>query len=453
MPLPPGPPIPPALQIYLWFRRPIPLMEQSMKRYGDTFLIRMAGWGDFVFVTRPRDIKKIFTGDSKVLHAGEGNALLEAFVGSDSVLLLDRAPHLRQRKLLLPPFHGERMQAYADVMREETDRSIDRWPLDEPFSAHAQTRDITLRVILRTVFGVENADKIEHLYDVLESTGNAAISPLVLYPPLQRNLGPLTPWTRFKRMRNQMDDAIYGLIDERKRTGARGTDIMSMLLDARDEDGAPMTDKELRDELVTLLAAGHETSATSIAWSLHEIIATPGVQDKLREELLTVVGDEPLSAEHLPRLVYTDAVVKESLRLRPIIPIVVRSLKAPFEVAGYNLPRGIVVTPCIWLVHRRPELYPDPTAFQPERFLDRRPDPYEWLPFGGGVRRCIGQAFALYEMKIVLAQTFLRARLDLAPGYAPKIVRRSISYAPHDGMPMICRSRARRSTPRMAVAV
>lgn len=439
MSLPPGPKIPGAAQMLAWFVRPIPLMERSAARYGDAFTLRLAGWGTFVFTSDPKDIKAVFTGDPKILHAGEGNRSLGAILGEQSVLLLDEKPHMRQRKLLLPPFHGERMHFFADVMRDSTDDVIDHWPVGRVFAAHAPLQQITLSVILRCVFGLRPSPASQQLATLLEEAIGASVNPVVFYPLLQRDLGSLTPYHRFIELRNRVDEALYAIIAQRRADpdAPNKADVLSLLLSARDEEGEPMSDVELRDELITVLVAGHETTATSLAWTLQLLLTHPAVLDRVIGELEAEVGGAQLNPELLPRLHYLDAVIKESLRLRPIIPIVARRLKAPFEISGYQIPRSIYVAPCIWLTHRRPDLYPAPQTFRPERFVDHKPDPYEWLPFGGGIRRCIGQAFALYEMKVVLATIFLRARLHVPSDYRAQPVRRSITYAPSEGVPVI----------------
>ncbi len=439
-----------------WFRRPIELMERAHARFGDIFTLRFYGWGTFVFLCDPADIKTVFTGDPKVLHAGEGNLALRPVIGKHSVLVLDEAQHMRHRKLLLPPFHGERMHVFGKVMRDATDDQIDRWPVGRVFEAHDPMQKITLSVILRTVFGLDSRDEEAKLAPLLEAAMTAAVNPISLHPLFQRELRGLSPWEKLMEKKSRVDDALQKLITERRADpdAANKPDVLSLLLSARDEAGEPLTDEELRDELITVLVAGHETTATSLAWTLQLLLTHPQVLEAVQQELTDVVGDQPLDPDTLPQLTLLDAVIRESLRVRPIIPIVARRLKADFEVGGWTLPRGVTVAPCIWLAHRRPDIYPEPGAFRPERFVDHKPDPYAWLPFGGGVRRCIGQAFALYEMRVVLASILLRTRIHLAPGYAARVVRRSITFAPSEGTPVILDSCApRRRTPRnVAVA-
>lgn len=409
-------------------------MRYCRARYGSTFALRIAGLGTVVLLSDPDSIKKVFTGSAEHLRAGEVNAVLEPIVGTNSVLLLDGARHLRHRRLLLPPFHGERMKLYAEQMREVTERSLARWPRDEPFPLRPYTQDITLEIILRTVFGVDQEHEVSELRGRLERLLTIADSPLAvigLIPALRRDL-PLSPWGRFLRDRARADEEIYAVIERRRRAGIEGRDdILSMLLDAVDEDGAHLDDAELRDELMTLLVAGHETTATALCWAFERILATPRVLARLLGE----VGEagEDFSPERLARMPYLDATIHEALRLRPVIPLVGRRLHAPLGLAHFEIPEGWVVSPSIYLTHMNPTLYERPEEFRPERFLDKRIDPYAWLPFGGGVRRCLGMAFALFEMKVVMATILSRQRLSLAQRAPVATVRRAITFSPRGG--------------------
>jgi cytochrome P450 family 110 len=409
-------------------------MRDCARRFGDAFTVRLPGLGcgTFVFVSSPELIKEVFTGDDELLRAGEANTVLEPLVGSSSVLLLDSAPHMRQRRLLLPPFHGERMHAYGEIMRDITEASLRRWPVGGRFSLHPYMQAITLDVILRCVFGFEEGAAMRELHTLLVELFQPPPLLLAAIPFLQRDL-PLLPFRKFLRTRERVDAELYRLIRLRREAPdlASRPDVLSLLLCARDESGAPMSDLELRDELVTMLAAGHETTATSLSWAFSRILDDAGVRARLDAELDAVVGRGPLDPEMLPKLVYVDAICKETLRLRPILPLVVRNLQRPWKLGAWELPAGVGVAPCIYLAQRRPQAWPEPDRFRPERFLDGKIEPYTWLPFGGGTRRCIGMAFALYEMKIVLATVMLRARLELDG--AVRIVRRSTTLAPSGG--------------------
>jgi cytochrome P450/predicted unusual protein kinase regulating ubiquinone biosynthesis (AarF/ABC1/UbiB family) len=421
--LPPGPPTPPLLQALRWLRWPIPFMEECGHAYGDTFTLHLPGRPPMVFMAHPDAIRDIFTGNEDDLRAGEANVILEPLLGQHSLLLLDGREHLHERRLMQPPFHGERMQAYGAVMAEITDQVVDGWPLGRRFAIHPEMQRITLEVILRTVFGLEEGDALvrlrRHLTELLAIVAN----PL-LVTGLQGNGARSQALT----LREQVDAILYGEIARRRAAGAtERTDVLALLLEARDESGQAMSDRHLRDELMTLLVAGHETTATALAWAFHHLLAHPPVLARALAEL--AVPDS--------RLEYLDAVVKEALRLTPIIPLVGRRLDRSMRIGGHDLPAGVVAAPCIYLAHRRPQRWPEPERFDPTRFLDARPTPYEFLPFGGGVRRCLGMAFALSEMRIVLARVLPRVTLQTAPGYAARVVRRSITFAPSEGMPVV----------------
>lgn len=437
--LPPTFPLPSALATLAWIRRPIQVMHYCRARFGHTFAIRLAGTGNVVLTADPESIKRIFTGDPHELRAGEVNVVLEPLVGSNSVLLLDGAQHLAHRRLLLPPFHGERMRLYADDMQRATRAQMARWPQGEAFALREPMQAITLEVILRTVFGVD-PEKLVALRSGLERMLAIADSPgaiLTMLPTLRHDL-PFSPWRRFLADRARNDAELFALIDRRRAETREGkTDILSMLIDAVDVDGRPLSNQELRDELVTLLVAGHETTATALAWAFERILATPEVYTRLRAEL----REREHGPEELTKLPYLDATVHESLRTRPVIPMVGRRLHAPFEVGGFQIPPGWVVAPSIYLTQQSPRLYSEPEKFSPERFLDKRPDPYTWFPFGGGIRRCLGMAFALVEMKIVLGTVLSEIDLTLAERPPVRTVRRAITFVPEGGT----RVRARRA--------
>jgi cytochrome P450 len=397
------------------------LLDECYAKHGDFFRFETPLERTLCVTADPEVIKQVFRGDPKVFHAGEGNAVLAPLVGPFSTLILDEAEHLRHRKMLLPPFHGERMRTYADTMRDVAERHVARWPKDEPFSAIDSMQAITLEVIQRTVFGIDQADRLAHvghlLRRILDPAANRWWMLLLMLTPYE--WGPRSPWGQFRKRVREADVAVYEEIRARRADpdAAERGDVMSLLLQARDEDGEPLSDREMRDELVTLLVAGHETTATSLAWTLERLVHHPEVLAKLQDD----EGGE-----------YLDAVVKESLRLRPVIPAVARKLMEPVELGGYRLPAGAFVVPSIYLTQRRADIYPDPLAFKPERFIDNPPSNTEYLPFGGGVRRCLGASFAQFEMKIVL-QTILRNARLRAPGEPETITRRSITFAPSDG--------------------
>jgi len=450
MSLPPGPRQPTFVSTWHWIRRPFPFLEECRERFGSAFTFRLPGLPPFVVFSDPADVKEVFTDDGDRLLAGQFNQSLRAFLGDRSVLMLDGKEHLRHRRLLLPPFHGERMAAYGQVMIDAAHAAVERWPLQQPFSIHGSMQAITLQVILRAVFGMDEGPRLAELSRLLTELLEIASWPPLLIPTLQRDLGQWSPWGRFVRISAQADRLLLEQIRRRRAEDRKGrVDILSLLLDARDEDGQPMTDEELRDELVTLLIAGHETTATALAWSFRWIFGTPGVEARLRDE----IEGAGLVPERIAKLGYLDAVSREALRLYPVIPIVGRVLAEPARIGGWDLPAGVCVVCSIYLAQRRPEAYPEPARFNPDRFLGTKVTPYEFFPFGGGVRRCIGMAFALYEMKMVLATVLSRAALRLADDRAIGPVRRSITLTPSDGLRVVLTRRDPRPGPAAAARV
>ncbi len=438
--LPPGPRSAPMVQaLHLWLR-PIAFVEECRRRHGEAFTLRLPGFPAAVLFSDPEAIRQIFTADAEDLRAGEANVILQPLLGAHSLLLLDGRRHLRERRLLLPPFHGERMQAYGETMRDIADREMAAWPVGRPFPIRRAMQRITLDVILRTVFGVEDGPLLASVRERIERLLAVGTNPTILLPALRRDLGPWSPWGRLVRARREVHDLLAAEIDRRRVPGAPARDdVLSLLVAARDEEGSPMPDDDLRDQMMTLLFAGHETTATALAWTFHRILERPDVLGGIRAEHRRVVGGGPFRAEHIARFDYLDATVKEALRLHPIIPDVGRRLVRPMQIGGWELPAGVVAAPSIYLAHRRPDRWPEPERFRPERFLGTRPGPYDFLPFGGGVRRCLGMAFALYEMKVVLARVLSRVELRPAPGYRARPVRRSVTLAPSRGLPVVSR--------------
>jgi cytochrome P450 family 135 len=426
--IPPGPSASRLRQTVRWIYRPGAMMEDCQRRYGDMFTLRIAHEGTWVFLAHPDMVKQVFTGDPRVLHAGEANIVVQPFLGDHSVLLLDEAPHMSQRKLMLPPFHGERMRSYERTMAEVAAAEIDSWPVGVPYAVRPAMQRITLEVIMRTVFGVQDGERRKRLgarlskmlewgSDPRRMTMLAAIGP--------KRIGR-TPM--FRAVRGPADELIYEEIRARRSAPdlAEREDVLSMLVQARHEDGSPMSDEELRDELMTLLVAGHETTASALAWAVERSVRTPGVLDRLRD------GDDD----------YVDAVCKETLRLRPILALVLRKLTEPMEIGGMELPAGVNVAPCVYLIHRRPDVYPDPYAFRPERFIEQPAGTYTWIPFGGGVRRCLGASFALFEMRVVLRELVARVDLRAADPRPERITRRAITLVPERGGEVVAERRA-----------
>ena len=367
---PPGSPLPAIAQLGMFLLRPVQFIERARRRYGDIFTVRSPIFGNEIVVSRPDTVRSVLRADPDVFRAGEANQSLGVLVGSASVLLLDGSRHRRQRRLLMPPFHGDRMRGYTDVMREQTLRVIERWRPGEITSVQPAMRRITLEVILRTVFGMDEDESIGQLRDhlqVLLEAPTSALGMLPLIPALQRDLGPLWPYGQFVRLRDEADAMIHRQIERARRQTDDRQDILSLLLAAKDEEGAPMTDAELRDELMTLLVAGHETTATSLGWAFEQILLRPAVHDRIVEEARDAIGDDVITADNVGQLRYLDATIKEVLRVRPIIPFFGRKLKASTTVQGYDVEADDMVVPCSWLSIATPQSTPsrmrsDPSA-------------------------------------------------------------------------------------------
>jgi cytochrome P450 len=436
--IPPGPTASRARQTVRWIYRPGAMLEDCRRRYGDMFTLRIAHEGTWVFLAHPDMVKQVFTGDPRVLHAGEANVVLRPFLGSNSVLLLDEAAHMSQRKLMLPSFHGERMRGYEQVMAEVAAAEIENWPVGQRYAVRPAMQRITLEVIMRTVFGVQDGSRRDRLREMLANLLEWGSNPSRM--ALLATLGPdrIGRLGMFRRVRAPADELIYEEIRARRSAPdlEERDDVLSLLLQARHEDGSAMTDEELRDELMTLLVAGHETTASSLAWAVERSVRTPGVLDRLRD------GDDD----------YVDAVCKETLRLRPILALVLRRLTEPMEIGGVELAAGVNLAPCIYLIHRRADIYPDPHAFRPERFLERPAGTYTWIPFGGGVRRCLGASFALFEMKVVLRELVARLELSAADARPERIARRAITLVPERDGEVIVARRATTATARRVEA-
>jgi cytochrome P450 len=439
MALPPGP-RGPLWTTFRWVRDPYPFLDECRQRYGETFTLPIAWFARLVVFSNPDHVREIFSDDGEDLEAGRVNRTLSPLLGERSVLMADGRPHRRKRKLLLPPFHGERMQAYGRAMLDVTDAAIERFP-DSPFSLHPHMQDITLRVIVRTVFGFEEGPRLEEMVLRTKRILELGTWPGLLFRPMQLDLGRLTPYGRFRRAVRSSDEMLYEEIARRRAGTARGADILSLLVDARDEEGRAMSDEELRDELVTLLVAGHETTATALTWAMRWLLDTPRALADVKAELAALGPDAAPAA--IARSEQLDAVAREALRLVPVIPLVARALRTPQTIGGWDLPEDTVVACSIYLAHRRKEAYPNPTSFDPSRFLGKKASAYEFFPFGGGVRRCIGMAFALYEMKMVLARLLGRTELRLAERAPPKMTRRSITITPAGGLMVTARPLAR----------
>jgi cytochrome P450 len=427
--LPPGPRMPRALQTAIWSRKAQWFLEQSRARFGRMFTIRIAYEGDWVVVSDPELVKQVFTGDPRVFHAGEGNQILRPVLGENSVLVLDEKKHIAQRKLLLPPFHGERMQAYGEKMAEIASREIEGWPTGVPYKLRPRMQAITLEIVIETVFGVHGGERMGPLRDALREFLDLTTNPAVLLPILLIGPERITRLGAFRRRVERVDELLAHEIGERRGAEdlAERDDVLSMLVGARHDDGSPMSDAEIRDELLTLLVAGHETTATALSWAMERLTRHPEKLERLRAEV--EAGEDA----------YLTATIQETLRLRPVIVAVIRKLTEPVEMGGYELPAGARVVPSIHLVHRDPQIYPEPERFLPERFLDDPPGTYNWIPFGGGVRRCLGAAFAQFEMQVVLRELVRRHGIEPASADPERVFRRAITETPRHDAEVILR--------------
>jgi len=436
-----GPKAPRFLQTVRGILNPIKYIEKAAQEYGDIYKAKFASFPDQVIISSPQIIQEIFTADSKIFASGEGNKILQPLFGDYSLVLHDGEYHQQQRKLLLPPFHGERMRAYGETIFEITEQVIKQWKIDEVFSARKSMQQISLRVILRTIFGLNEGERyqqLEHLMgSLIDSVGSPLRSSFLFLKPLQKDLGAWSPWGKFLRQKQQINQLLSAEIRERRAANdSSREDILSLMLSARDEAGQPMTEVELIDELMTLLFAGHETTATGLAWALYWIHHLPEVKEKLLQELDTLgENPDPIAISKLP---YLNAVCSETLRIYPVVLFTfARIVKLPIEIGGYQFKPGTMLSPCIYLVHHREDLYPQSRQFIPERFIERQYSPYEYFPFGGGNRRCLGMAFALFEMKLVLAKILKSCQLKLADKRPVVPVRRGITMSPQGGVKMV----------------
>lgn len=432
--LPPEVKSPPVAQTLRWAFRPLPFMQDCRERHGDSFSVRFLGFErPMVMISDPAAIKALYTERAHGLPPGR-DIILKPILGARSLLLLEGADHLAHRKLMLPAFHGERMRSYEPIVEEIVDAEIDSWPLDEEFAIHPRMQAITLEVILRVVFGVAEGPRLERLRPLLTNVLEETSSPLTQLIGLATRRFGGRPWAKFEGRLKEVDDLLYAEIAERRAEGGleERDDILSVLMQARFEDGdggEGLSDTDLRDQLMTLLLAGHETTATALAWTFDLLLRHPRELGRLRDSMETGEDD------------YLRATITESLRLRPVVPLAGRRLAKELSVDGLTLPAGTDVTPAIWLAHTRADTYPEPFAFRPERFLEDAPDTYAWVPFGGGVRRCLGAAFAEFEMRIVLREVLTRCDLHKADPAPEKIGRRNITLSPKDGTPVVVTAR------------
>jgi cytochrome P450 family 135 len=441
VPLPPEPSSSPLVQTLRWVLRPLAFMQDCREKYGDSFSVKFLGFErPMVLISDPAAIKALYMERENGLPPGR-NIVLEPILGARSVLLLEGAEHLARRKLMLPAFHGERMRSYEEVLDEIVAREIDSWPLEREFPIHSRMQAVTLEVILRVVFGVADGPRLERLRGmlstVLSETSSARSQLIGLATRRFRGGNALA---RFEGQLKEVDELLYAEIAEHRSKPdlEQRDDMLSMLMLAEFEDGGRMDDTELRDQLMTLLLAGHETTATALAWTFDLLLRHPEPLQRLRDSLAAGEDD------------YLRATISESLRLRPVIPLAGRRLAKELTVDGRTLPPGTDVTPAIWMTHTRADLYPEPFAFRPERFLGQSPDTYAWIPYGGGIRRCLGASFAEFEMRIVLREVLTRCDLRKASPAPEKTGRRNITLSPKGGTPVVVTARRPAREPELA---
>src|SRR3954447_23024104 len=430
MALPPGPRMPTFMQGIGWWNRPTAFMERCRARYGKRFTIKLPGQPPFVMISDPAEIKQVFQAPPDVLHPGEGARILEPVVGTYSVILLDEREHLEQRKLLLPAFHGDSMTKLTGLMEELAEREVASWPAGESFQLHSRFQALTLEIILRAVFGLDSGSRLEALRDRMTAILEFGTSIASVNERLWRNFFGFGPYAKFLRARAAADELVFEQIDERRRSGERRHDILSMLLEARHEDGSEMTRQEIRDELMTALVAGHETTASELAWAFERLAQSPDVVSRLHDEIDAGSDDA-----------YLTATIQEVLRRRPVLPQAEpRLVKKPVTIGDWDYEPGCVLGANAWLVHHDPDIYPDPFEFRPERFLDEGPGTYTWIPCGGGRRRCLGASCAMLEMKVALKAALTRFTVEQAP-VLEGTRRRAITISPRRGAPTVLRPR------------
>lgn len=431
---PDGPQTSELVQTIQLIMNPLEYLDKCHQSYGDIFTIRFIGFPPLVVFSHPQGIEEIFTADQELFKSGQVNKIAQPIFGANSLLLMDGNRHQQQRRLLTPPFHGERMRAYGQLICDITQQVMSQWTIAQPFNVRSSIQEISLQVILRAVFGLNEGARFQQLKQLLGSMISAFSSPwrssFLFIRALQLDLGPWSVWGGFVRQRMLADELIYAEIRRRRDDPSLfGEDILSLMMAARDPLGQPMTDVELRDELMTLLVAGYDTTTTALTWALYWIHYLPQVHEKLLAELDSL-GSKP-EPTAIARLPYLSAVCSETLRIYPVALFAFsRIVQAPIQIMGYQFEPGTLLNPCIYLTHQREDLYSDPKRFRPERFLERQFSPYEFLPFGGGNRRCIGMALAQFEMKLVLATLLSHLQLALADLRQVKPVRRGGTIAP-----------------------
>ncbi len=461
--LPPGSKLPSFIQSYHWFRNTPSWMDQCTAKFGDIFTLRLPFSPPFIVVHNPEHIKAIFTADPDVLHGGEANYLLEPLTGKNSLMLQDGANHLKLRKLLLPPFHGERMQAYGETIATLTEQMLDRWQAGKHLSVLDEMHQLTQKVIIKTIFGVTESVKFNQLDSLLTNFSNALSKPasgfLAIKPSSAQTMmamalkkfnvgsmrfqpGKLLPWYPLTQALHELNEFLFAEFADRRASNTPDrTDILSLLMAARHDDGSALNDWELRDQMVTVLPAGHETTTSALGWVFYFLLNNPQAEQRVRDELSRVTQGKPLQISQLSQLEYLDAILKESLRLYPVATGTPRLVKQPLRLGAYEIPAGAMLFVSTYLANRNPAVFAEPELFKPERFMEKRYSTTEYIPYGGGTRRCIGAAFAHYEIKIIMATLLQRVEFVADPLVKVTVGRRAnIFLAPSHGMPIVIKA-------------
>lgn len=425
-----------------WIAKPDKYMDLAAKNFPDIFAADIAGADEYIFVNHPEAMRQIIASDRhKFLASSKESEIIKPLVGANSISLIEGDRHKKRRKLLLPPFHGERMESYSKLICNLTHKVVSQLQPNQAFVGRTIAQEVSLQVILEAVYGLHDSDRSQVLKQRIATLANMFESPLtsalLFFPWLQKDLGGWSPWGNFLRRQRAIDEAIYQeLATRRTENNSERQDILSLLMSAKDEAGESLKDSELRDELMTLMLVGHETTATAITWSLYWVHRYPEIKTKLRAEIASL-GTNPDLME-IAKLPYLTAVCKETLRIYPVGMLTFpRVVQEPMDLIGYKLEPGQVLMGCIYLIHQREDLYPEPRKFKPERFLEREFSPYEFIPFGGGKRRCIGEALAMLEMKLALATIVSQYDLELISDQPEVPARRGVTMASKKGVRMI----------------
>ena len=434
-------------QLMNWIADPIEFQKKYSRKYGDIFSMQLSGIGFFVILSNPKAIQELFSQDSK-FDIGRANELAEPLIGKNSLMMMDGDRHRRERKLLMPAFHGEKIQVYAKQIVDITENIASKWQIGESFIVRSTMQKVSLEIILQVVFGLSQGKRYEQLKplltDWLDMTDSPLRSSMLFLKFLQKDWGNWTPWGKMKQRQQQVYNLLQAEIEEKRinleTADNTGNDVLSLMMAVRDEDGQAMTDAELTDELLTILFAGHETTATTLSWAFYQIYQNPDVLEKLQVELKGL-GENPNPLE-IAKLPYLSAVCQETLRMYPVLPVLFpRIALSPIKIAGIEFDAETTFMPSVYLVHYREDLYPNPQQFQPQRFIEKQYSSSEYFPFGGGSRRCLGYTLAQLEMKLVIATVLSKYQLASLDDKPVKIQRRGFTLAPTGGVKMVMKGK------------